>query len=421
MSGSGSRRRPARVFALLAVAALVGTAFASTSGAATRSQSGNKVLGTKNPAKGTPVKIGIISNGKTPTVDQTIETPVAEATAQWINEYGNGLAGRPIDIDICDDHGEASQAADCANQMIRNGVAAVVIGQESQLETIWRTLDTSGIPVLLYGASNPSVVADTDNTFVVTNGRATLLALPAGVAKKTKAKKVSIVAIDVPAATSFFKDPGPSLYQKQGLQLELIPIAAGTADMTPQMQRLASGNPKGVVFIIGNDAFCIAALNGLRTAGFEGSITTIPQCLTDATRTAVPADFLEGIQISATAPIGNPKDPAIKQYYAVLDKYGASSVDKSNIGGVAMFTALGAFDAATQTLKGDVTPASVIAAIKAMPWVVIPGTGGLHFRCNGKADPLQPAVCSNGTNAAKLDSTGNATKYIPVADDQIPA
>jgi branched-chain amino acid transport system substrate-binding protein len=185
--------------------------------------------------------------------------------------------------------------------------------------------------------------------------------------------------------------------------------------MTPQMQKLASGNPNGTVFIIGNDAFCIAALNGLRTAAFKGKITTIPQCLTDATRTAVPADFLAGINIAATAPIENPKDPSMKQYYAVLDKFGASSVDKSNIGGVAMFTAVGGFSAATQGLKTDPTPTAISDATKKMDWVVLPGTGGLHFRCNSKADPTQPAVCSNGVLAAQLKAQGNATNQIPAA------
>jgi branched-chain amino acid transport system substrate-binding protein len=404
--------------ALLAVVVVVGAGFAGSAQATVRTQS--STLGTKDPAKGTPVTIGIISNGKTPTVDQTIETPVAEATAKWINEYKGGLGGRPIQVKICNDTGEAGKATDCANQMIADKVAAVVVGQNSQLEAIWTALHTSGIPLYLYGASNPAVVADSQNTFVLTNGHATLLGLPAGVAKKNKSKKVSIVAIDVPAATAFFKDPGPTLYKQQGLDLELIPIAAGTADMTAQMARLTADNPKGTVFIIGNDAFCIAALNGLRTANFQGYITTIPQCLTDATRTSVPADFLKGISIGATSPIGNPKDPSMKQYYAVLKKYGANDVDKSSIGGVAMFMALGGFDAATAGLKGDVTPAAIVAATKAMPLSVLPGSGGLHFRCNAKADSTQPAVCSNGINAATLDATGKATKYTPVGD-QIPA
>jgi len=413
-----SRRGGARAVALVAALGMAGAAFAGATGTAGAQSS--KVLGTKNVAKGTPVKIGVISNGKTPTVDQSDETPVAQATAQWINQYQGGLGGHPIQLSICDDHGTAGEATDCANKMISDKVAAVVVGQESQLEAIWNALHTSGIPIYLYGASNPNVVAD-PNTFVLTNGHAVLLGLPAGVAKKNKSKKVSIVAIDVPAATSFFKDPGPSLYQKEGLELELIPIAAGTADMTPQMQKLASGNPNGTVFIIGNDAFCIAALNGLRTAAFKGKITTIPQCLTDATRTSVPADFLEGISISATSPIQNPKDPSMKQYYAVLDKFGASSVDKSNIGGAAMYMAVAGFAAANKGLKGDPTSAALSEATKKMDWTVLPGSGGLHFRCNSKADPTQPAVCSNGTLVAQLNSQGNVTKYVPVGDDQIPA
>jgi len=86
-----------------------------------------------------------------------------------------------------------------------------------------------------------------------------------------------------------------------------------------------------------------------------------------------------------------------------------------------MFMALAGFDAATASLKGDPTPAAIAAATKGMGWSVLPGSGGLHFRCNGKADATQPAVCSNGINAAPLDATGKATKFTPVGDDQIPA
>jgi branched-chain amino acid transport system substrate-binding protein len=85
-----------------------------------------------------------------------------------------------------------------------------------------------------------------------------------------------------------------------------------------------------------------------------------------------------------------------------------------------MFTALGGFDAATAGLKGDPTPAAIIAATKAMETAELPGTGGINFRCNGKADPLQPAVCSNGTNAATLDASGKPTTYTLVGDTPIP-
>jgi branched-chain amino acid transport system substrate-binding protein len=409
---------PDRGFRRLAIAAValsvvVGSGLSSTAAGAA------SVLGTKNPAKGTPVKIGFVTDDANAQTDNSIETPVANATVKWINDYLGGAGGHPITLDRCVDLAEPGKGTDCANQMIADKVAAVVIGSNAVLENVWTPLHGAGIPVFLYGASNANVVADPNTTFIFSNGPALIQGFPAAVAKANKAKKVSVVAIDVPAATSYFKNQGPADFKAKGLDMELIPIAAGTADMTAQMQKLATDNPKGVAFVIGNDAFCIAAFNGMRTAQFKGKVTSIPQCLSDATRTAVPGDFLKGMQIAATSPLDDPKSPTMKQYYAVLNKYGAGNVDKSSIGGIAMYEALAGFATAVQGLKGDATPASIAAAAKAMPWSVLPGAGGTHFRCNNKADPSQPAVCTNALLAGTLDAQGKVSSYTPVGDEKI--
>jgi len=411
-------RRTAIVAVALSAALLVGTGLSTSAAASTRTAS--NVLGTKNPAKGAPVKIGFVTDDANEKTDNSIETPVANATVKWLNDYLGGAGGHPITLDRCVDLAEPGKGTDCANQMIADKVAAVVIGSNAVLENVWTPLKAAGIPVFLYGASNANVVADPNTTFIFSNGPALIQGFPAAVAKANKAKKVSVVAIDVPAATSYFKGQGPADFKAKGLDMELIPIAAGTADMTPQMAKLVSSNPDGVVFVIGNDAFCIAAFNGLRTAGFKGSVTSIPQCLSDATRTAVPGEFLKGMQIAATSPLDDPKDPSMKQYYAVLNKYGAGNVDKSSIGGVAMYEALAGFATAVQGMKGNVTPASIAAAAKAMPWSILPGAGGTHFRCNNKADAAQPAVCTNALLAGTLDSQGKVVSYTPVGDEKIP-
>src|SRR6478672_2827645 len=124
MIGRAHRRRFGRGVILFAVVAVAAGTLAGTSAAETRTQKSN-VLGTKNVAKGSPVKVGVISNGKTPTIDNSQETPVAEATAQWINEYQGGIGGHPIQLEICNDGNEPGKAVDCANQMIRDGVVAV--------------------------------------------------------------------------------------------------------------------------------------------------------------------------------------------------------------------------------------------------------------------------------------------------------
>ena len=410
-----SRARSAGFVAVIIAMAIAVTAFATPAQAA----AADSALGTKNPAKGTAVKIGLITDGKTSGTDNTIETPVSEAAVKWINQYRNGVGGHPIDLDICVNGGDPSKSADCANQMIQDDVAAVVFGSNQFALNAWTPLHDAGIPVFIFASGTSQLLADTTSTFVFGAGPSAFQNLIIGAAKAQKTKKVTAVVIDVPAATEIFADT--TAYKKAGLDFSMTPVALGTADMTPQMQKVVTDNPKGVVLVVGNDSFCIAAFNGLRTAGFKGQVTAIPQCFSDATRTAVPADFLKGIKITASSPVDTPKDPSIKQYYAVLDKFGASDVDKSRQTGLSMFEGITGLNVATQNLKGAATPASIIAAGKSMPWSVLPGSGGYHVRCNGKADPTVPATCTAATLLATLGADGKATKYVVAGDTQIPA
>ena len=375
-------------------------------------------LGTKSPAKGTPVKIGMIVDGKGAQIGNNIESDVADATVKWLNQYKNGIGGHPVQLDSCVTTGDPGKSVDCANQMIADNVAAVVFGSNQFTLNSWKPIHEAGIPTFMAGSGNPDIKADPTNTFVFDAGLSALDAIIVGSAKDAKVKQATVVVIDVPAATQIFSDT--SQYKKEGLSVDVVPVALGTADMTPQMQKVVSNNPKGEVFVLGNDSFCIAAFNGLRTAGFKGFVTTGTACLTDATRTAVPADFLNGIKISTFVPVDNPKDPSMKQYSAVLAKYGASGVDKTQTVGQSIFQGIAGMNVALEGLQGEATPATITSTAKAMPWSVLPASGGLHFRCNGKAAPAEPATCSNGILLATLDATGKAKKYVVANDAQIP-
>jgi branched-chain amino acid transport system substrate-binding protein len=78
-----------------------------------------------------------------------------------------------------------------------------------------------------------------------------------------------------------------------------------------------------------------------------------------------------------------------------------------------------AFHAALKDLTGEVTQDSVIKTLHEMKWTLLPGGGGLHFRCNGKAVPGSPAVCVRGGLVTKLDAKGNPTTFKPVGDTPI--
>jgi len=75
--------------------------------------------------------------------------------------------------------------------------------------------------------------------------------------------------------------------------------------------------------------------------------------------------------------------------------------------------------AALEGITGDITPATVIETIKAMPEMELPGSGGLRFRCNGTALEFAPAVCTRGVLYTTLDANGDPTTYEQVGNTPI--
>jgi branched-chain amino acid transport system substrate-binding protein len=394
------------------------TAPSSTPSTGSSSSSADDLLGPAKQATGTPVKVGVVSDGRSQASDNSIEGGVAKATFAYLDGYG-GIGGHPVEVVQCDTKGDPGGAADCANQMIQNDVVAVVIGQSQVVSAVYTPLKAANVPTLLYGVSDSKVLSDTETTFTLGNVLAVLSKLPIDVAKENKVKKVVAALIDVPAATSFYEagGEGPALFKKAGLDMEIVRIPVTAADVTPQMQQIVAGGP-ALVHIIGASSTCIAVLNGLAAAGFDGPVTLVQQCVDDSTRKAVSGSVLKGINMSASAPVGDPNDPGL----AIYDKEIAPKVKgQVNQGANAqlMFISVMAFHSALQGITGDITQENVIKTFHSMKSMLLPGGGGIHFRCNGKAVPESPAICVRGGLVTKLDDKGQPTTFEPVGDTPI--
>jgi len=421
MTGSKSKGRVlcAGLSAMLLVLAAACSSSAKSATTTTQPVNVANALGAPNPARGTPVKVGLITNGADCAQcagAPAAETPVGRATVKWLNQYMNGLAGHPIELDVCDDALDPGKTSDCANQLIRDGVVAVVIGSDGVIETSWKILHDAGIPVINYAATQSSLLQDSKSTFVMADPQAFVVNTPLGVAESAGAKTVSVIVVNLPIATDIYGSGIQKLFASHGIKLDLVPVALGTNDMTPQAQQIVAKNPNGVAMIVGPDSFCIPAINGLAEVGFTGKVATISQCTTDAMRKAIPGSRLNGIVVAAIAPQGDNNDASMRQYQAVLDRYATTHVDPNDAVPLMVFSSLGALSVATKDLKGAVTPKSIITAFRSMPNEVLPGSGGRHFQCNGKASPSNAAVCSHSIMAATLDNSGQPKSYQVVND-----
>jgi branched-chain amino acid transport system substrate-binding protein len=414
-------RRARRAAAVAVATALLAAAgcggdddTASASGSGDGGGNADEALGPSAPASGDPVKVGFISDGANPSTDMQIELDVADATVQYLNEHRSGIGGRPIELVTCSAEADPSRTVDCANQMVEEEVVGVTVGSLAAAENVWEPLHEAHVPVMFYASNGAELLQDEESTFVLSNPLSGVVRTPLSVAQEEGAEKVTIVVIDVPAALSVYDEIAPAAFDEAGIELEVVPVPPGTADMTPQMQDVVDGDP-GVVQVVGNDTFCISAFQGLQTAGFEGQITTISQCLSDATREAVPADALEGMVVSATAPVGV-DNPSTRLYEAVVETFGGD-IDTSRITGWNVFITVAGFAAALEEISGDITAETVTAAIKAMPETDLPGAGGVTFQCNGEAFPSAPAVCTRGGLLTTLDENGEPAEYEVVGEE----
>ncbi|ABW12328.1 putative branched-chain amino acid transport system [Parafrankia sp. EAN1pec] len=417
-----SRRRAvgtllAAPLALLVVAAACGTDDGGNTPGAGGATTNSDVLGPVNKAAGEPVKIGIISDGKAPAFDNSIQFDVADATAAYLNEHKGGIGGRPIELVNCETQADPARGADCGNQMVEHDVVAVAIGESAVAESVSKPLADANIPAMFFGAGSPAVVGDAESTYVLGDPTYAVLQLPIGIAKDQGAKKVTAIVIDVPAALHTSREVAPAAMEKAGLDYELVTVPPGTADMTPQMQSVVDGDP-GIVFVLGGDSFCISAFNGLKAVGYDGTISAISQCISDATRKAVPADVLDGMVVGASVPAGG-SDPSRVLYSTVLETYGGN-IDTNSTTGRGMFVVFDGLITALGGITGEITTETANAAIKAMPETELPGAALLQFRCNGKAYPEMPAVCVRGGLSTTLNSDGQPTEYKVIGTSPIP-
>lgn len=375
------------------------------------------VLGEPNPASGEPVKVGFVGDGQTPALDNTGQLVVAEATVEYLNEYRAGLGGRPIELVSCETEGDEAKSLDCATDLIQGGVVLAVLPGLATLPTVWEPLHQAGIPVFTYSTTDIALLEDDQSTFALGNPKGSLIGVPTSVAEDNESDKVVSVIIDVPAATAIFEQQGDELFGDAGLDFELIKVPPGTADMTPQMAEVSS-QENVTVQIVGNDAFAIAAMQGLQATGFDGPIVCIG-CDTEAAREAL-GSSLEGVTVTGQARGSGPDDPDVQLYEAIIETYAPDLAGADDLTPMASYLTWMAAREGLDALTGDITPTTVIETFKSMPSTELPLYQGGQFRCNGKADPASPAVCGYSTPLATLDAEGDPTDFQVTTTDPVP-
>ncbi|HWF21098.1 MAG TPA: ABC transporter substrate-binding protein [Acidimicrobiales bacterium] len=397
--GNLIRRRPWSV--LVGLSALVTTI--ATCGLGSASASSASGLGAPNPARGTPVSVGIITDAGSGTVSTgALVEAGARMGVSWANQYAKGLGGHPIKLVVCENQETPAGGQVCANQMVQDKVVAVVLPFTGEGAVEVPTITQAGIPyVTISGASSQELT--TTGSFALTGGFPADLGAIALQAKQKGLKKVAMLVSDVPAAITGAQTLGGLVFKSAGVGFKVIPVEPGTADMTPQLQSAVSWGA-AAVGITGDLTLCTSFLKGYQTLSLKLPKYLVGPCVAPSVVQSL-GSVLKGSYTAGTSLTGT-KDAAT--YAAMTKKYAPSVSPNPNVSAnqLSGTESVWALVSLMTGYTGDVSASTIQSQLESRKNVPLPLSGGLTFTCNGTAIPLLKSVCSATTYLGVLTAKG---------------
>lgn len=309
---------------------------------------------------------------------------------------------------ICKTKEEPATARDCANRMVEQKVAAVVLTSSGLGDSMVPIVTRAGIPwttaLATSGAEGTSNLA-----YSWTGGFPASMTAMAEYAKKQGYKNVVTFVIDVPSAVGGAQSIGKPVFDKAGIGLRIVKVAVGTPDASPQVSAALQSKPDAVA-IIGESTVCTSVLQAMDTLGGSTPRMVLQPCTAPAVVDAV-GPGLDGAQVFSSFDVAS--DHAEAQLYrAVMKRY---SPDTPN-GGYAAIGYQGALGLvrALEGLSGEVTPKTVAKALDSAKDVALPAGHGTTFTCDSQAVPNLKAACSAKEVTATLN--GGKLEKVEVID-----
>jgi branched-chain amino acid transport system substrate-binding protein len=330
-------------------------------------------------------------------------TAGARAAVAYINAELGGIGGRPMQLVECFTDTSPESSLKCANQMVQSNVVAVLLGQDSNSGDIARVVTGAGLPYLVY-TGNSTEELTLHGAFSLTGGTGAQIAALAAYSKSKGYKKVAVLTIDSPAAIAVTQTLGGMVFKNAGVELQVVRVARGTADMTPQVQA-ARDNHADALGVVGTGSFCTTFLNAASAVAPGIPLEGVAPCAASTVTSVSPPDAVARFVIPQLFRLdGN--DPTLTEYQRVITKYATRDTlgDPLTVYGYGAIRALASFLHNTGT---DLTPATIITTIKTTSGVPLPLAPGITMNCDGTLIKTLPNVCSVGAFVYGFKNNGS--------------
>jgi len=292
-----------------------------------------------------------------PSVGFPDQAAAIEAAVSAVNDAG-GIAGRKVELTVCNDQADPNVSAKCAQDAVAQGAIAVIGGLSVGGSGMVPVLEQAGIPLLSHPI-NPLEFTSKISWPIPGGTPVSFSGAAIGLVKTYGCKKIDAITQSLPSsiASADFADAG---LRSLGMKLNAkIAVPTTNADYGPPVAQVVSNGADCVVLALppGEAGKAIAALGagapGVKTGLAAASLT---QALIDQIGKAA-----EDVLLSDSFLPVNSDEAGMVSFRDAMRKYKPDATPTS--AGVVVWSAVAAVKAAAESVQGTVDAASVQEAL----------------------------------------------------------
>jgi branched-chain amino acid transport system substrate-binding protein len=343
-------------------------------------------------ADGEPIKIGMMNTDSGPATAYPELTKGAETGVRWINAELGGVDNRPIELVTCDVEFSGTGSQACGQQMVTEGVVAVMGGIDVFGDGI-QVLEDNGIP-LIGGVPVSFPAVDSPISFQFSGGSwGQDLGLVYHITKELDAERVSIVYADFGSVADGAEWAKRALIG-QGIAEEdvnMVPIPIVAEDMLTPLTAANESDPDAII-ILGTDPGCSSSYQAVLDIGITAQTYWSGACIEPTMVDLIGAENLEGYIYAIESPI-DVDNPELRLYDEVVEQYGNDEFNAGSVATVSFKTLMNLYAAMDKIGADNISSESIIDFFRSS--VDEPSFLGHPYTCDGQQMGGElPAICS---------------------------
>ncbi len=307
---------------------------------------------------GDPIKVMTVTtlNAAGPTYQNIANT--AEVYADYINARG-GVAGRPLEVTVCDEQFDPAVATTCARQAVDEGMVSIVGSFTFFAESIVPVIAESSIT--WFGPCCPITPSELTSPYSFPIGNQPMYAV--GAVKRAVEDGCSAINAVIIEGAEIFVPPMENAIAALGQSFgEVISLPATAQDYSAEVARATDGADCviGIIsetpYITWNTAWTQSGTEAVQY-GPQGNLNEVSAA---GNEESTNGDVIAGMYPDiSTAPFD--------EYRVALDEAGldTSELDYNSLGGMGTWAAFVGFTQIAETIDGDITAESFFEAASA--------------------------------------------------------